>query len=166
MTDLKKRKKRRKKLLKSKAASVIISLSIYIIFVAILCGLFMLMCIMTFEMQVNNSLSGELEKAAYIEKIYAGSDDEQSGISLLDGSEMDYILYDKQGNVVRKTCEDTRVGEGVEYFHTTSFSDNDDSDGLSDDELMKRYTFYIYNDKESDILTVGSGDDTLVLKHF
>ena len=102
-------------------------------------------------------LEGRLtdEKATYIEQIYANSDDEQVGFSMLDGSDMDYILLDKDGNVIRQSGEDTREGKGVSYFFMTSYTDKDDDiSGLSEDELMKRYSLLVYNDKESDILTI------------
>ncbi|MBO6141619.1 MAG: EAL domain-containing protein [Ruminococcus sp.] len=157
MNDLKKRKKRRKKLLKSRAASVTVTFCVFFIFAAMLTGIFFLMCMMTLDSQVSSNLDGELERAVYIEKMYANSTDEQEALNILDNAGMEYILTDNNGSILHQNGNDTRAGKEVKYLFYGSMTAQDRE--LSDEEFVRRYTFFVINDRDSDVLRVSDDDD-------
>ena len=156
MTDLDKRKKRRKKLLKSKKGGAIATFIVFIIISAILTGLFFVMAVMTSEATIKNTLVAELDKASYIRRSYA-IDGGGNDLSVLEKSEMDYILLDKQGNVIRQVGKDTREKNGGKFLHTTSFTSEDNA--LTNDELKKKYTYILYGDKESDVISIDDEEE-------
>lgn len=164
MTDLKKRKKRRKKLLRSKAGGVVAAFLIFFVFAAMLCGVFVFMCMMIFDMQIESGLDEELAKVSYISKSYSSAMDEQSAAALLDNSETAYILCDKDGGIIRQRGTDTRKGKEVKYLFYSS-SGADDS-GLTDEELVKRYVIYICDDSESDILEIKDDEEIFTLDYL
>ena len=140
MTDLDKRKKRRKKLLKSKKGGAIATFIVFVIISALLTGLFVLMAILTSEATIKNILVAELDKATYIRRTYAAANDGEKDLSILKNSEMDYILLDKQGNVISQAGKDTRKKKGEEYILTTSFTSDDEK--LTDEELTKNIPIF------------------------
>ncbi|WP_028510278.1 EAL domain-containing protein [Ruminococcus sp. NK3A76] len=151
MTDLKKRKKRRKKLLKSKKGGVVASFFVFIIFAAMLLSLFVVMASMTSEASIKNTLIAELDKATIVRRSYASNDGDEA-IGILEKSEIDYILLDKQGNVISQSGKDTRKKRGGKFLHATSFSSEDET--LSNDELLKKYTYTLYGDSENDVISI------------
>ena len=164
MTDLKKRKKRRKKLLKSRLGSVVAAFLAFFVFSALLCGAFVFMCMMIFDMQIESGLDEELAKASYISKSYSSAADEQSAAALLDNSETAYILCDKDGGIIRQRGDDTRKGKEVKYlFYSSSGADES---GLSDEDIVKRYVLYICDDTESDILEIKDDEDIFRLDYL
>ncbi|MBQ6675837.1 MAG: EAL domain-containing protein [Ruminococcus sp.] len=164
MTDLKKRKKRRKKLLKSRLGSVVAAFLAFFVFSALLCGAFVFMCMMIFDMQIESGLDEELAKASYISKSYSSAADEQSAAALLDNSETAYVLCDKNGSIIRQRGDDTRKGKEVKYlFYSSSGADES---GLSDEDLVKRYVLYICDDTESDILEIKDDEDSFELDYL
>ena len=158
MTDLKKRKKKRKKLLKSKKAGAIIWFLVSSLFMFILTIMFLVIGSMTGQLQIDSRLTGEIDKASYVARTYATVTGNKDSYYVLDKCGMSYVLVDNGGKIIRQQGEDSRGTLHSSYLLTTSASYGDDE--LTDDELLTRYTFELYEDKNSYIVKpADDGDD-------
>ncbi len=159
MTDLKKRKKKRKKLLKSKKTGAVVWFFVSMIFMVVLMELFTHLAFMLARLQIDTRLTGEIDKASYIAKTYATVSSKIEGNFVLDRCGMSYVLVDENGKIIRQQGEDTRTTSHAKYLLTTSASYDDDK--LTDDELLERYTYEIYEDKNRYIVRLPEDDETI-----
>ena len=163
MTDLDRRKRKRKKLLKSKLGGMIAAFIMFIILSAIIVGLLLLIGAMNTQQLIENRLSAEIDKAVFLKQTYAaGGKDADPGV--FENSGMDHILFDEHGNIVSSNGRDTRGTKSIKYLVTSNFLPSDSS--LSDEELINKYTYCLYSDKDNLIIDLDTEYDDFDIHYW
>ncbi len=98
--------------------------------------------------QVDSRLSSEVQTVYLLSRFYDECEDTEKGYELLDSSNMDYIVTDGNGNIIRSRGSDTRSDRTGLYYGTFDISDSD-----------TLHSVYLYEDSEKPVIRPHDDDN-------